>query len=240
MQNENLRALLGQKEEQLWLTTVEAEHALDPQKEQFRSVAQNYETHARDITSVEVAQSEVKVHRRMQGAMHQQSQELKTEQNRLRATRTEAQTALIFKDEIVDHAENVLQMPTDAVAYEARQALHAKRSQIDSIEEHALQYIHTTEVRAQGEVMGKDIDLQRQTQDIMILQKSISRLADQVSDSSMNIQDPMISEQQLQNMMMNEAESFSYIRHEMTQEMNHWKREALISQQLQRKNLAKS
>ena len=56
----------------------------------------------------------------------------------------------------------------------------------------------------------------------------------------MNIQDPMISEQQLQNMMMNEAESFSYIRHEITQEMNHWKREALISQQLQRENLAKS
>ena len=108
----------------------------------------------------------------MQGALHQQSQQLKTERNRLRATRTEAQTALnIQRQEIVDHAENVLQMRTDAVATEARQALQAKQSQIDSIEEHALHYIHETEVSAQGEVMRKDIDLQRQTQDILRLQK---------------------------------------------------------------------
>ena len=55
----------------------------------------------------------------------------------------------------------------------------------------------------------------------------------------MNIQDSMISKQQLQHMMMTEAESFSYMEHEVTQEKEHWKREALLSQSLQRGNLAK-
>ena len=177
MQNEalwqeshTLRELLCQKEEQLWQTTQQAEHAIHQQNEQLRNVAQNYENHARDITSVEVAQSEVKVHRRMQGAM-QQSQELKREQHRLRATRTEAQKALDSqRQEIIDHAENVLHQRTDAVATEARQALQAKQSQIDIIEERALHHIHSTEVRAQGEVMRKDLDLQRPAEDIFALQ----------------------------------------------------------------------
>ena len=169
--NQSLRDELGQKEEQLFQTTQAAEQVIHNQREQFRGVAQNYEAYARDLTNVEVAQSEVKVHRQMQGALNQREQQLKNEQNRLRATRTEAQTALnTQRQEIVDHAENVLQMRTDAVATEARQALQAKQSQIESIEEHALHYIHETEVPAQGQVMKKDLDLQRQTQDILILQ----------------------------------------------------------------------
>ena len=87
--------------------------------------------------------------------------------------------------------------------------------------------------------MQKDMDLQRQTQDILGLQKEISRLETQVSDSSMNVQNSSISESQLQRMMMREAESFSYQKHEMTQEREHWKREALLSQSLQPENLAK-
>ena len=146
--NEDLRAQLGQKDEQLWQTSRAVEHAIHNQKEQFRSVAQNYEAHARDITSVEVAQSEVRVHRQMQGALNHQNQQVKNEQNRLRATRTEAQTALdIQRQEIVDHAENVLQMRTDTVATEARQALQAKQSQIESIEE--MLFITFTKTRRQ-------------------------------------------------------------------------------------------
>ena len=143
------------------------------------------------------------------------------------------------RQEIVDHAENVLQMRTDAVATEARQALQAKQSQIESIEEHALHYIHVNEATAQGEIMQKDMDLQRQTQDILVMQREISRLESQVNDSSMNVQNSSISEHQLQRMMMQEAESFSYQKHEVTQEREHWKREALLSQSLQRENLAK-
>ena len=60
--------------------------------------------------------------------------------------------------------------------------------------------------------MRKDIDLQRQTQDILGLQREISRLETQVNDSSMNIQNSSISEHQLQRMMMQEAEAFSYPR----------------------------
>ena len=130
--NQSLRDELGQKEEQLFQTTRAAEHAIHNQKEQFRGVAQNYEAYARDLTSVEVAQSEVKVHRQMQGALNQREQQLKNEQKRLRATRTEAQTALhTQRQEIVDHAENVLQMRTDAVATEARQALQAKNHRLN-------------------------------------------------------------------------------------------------------------
>merc|ERR1712086_865834 len=140
--------------EQLFQTTQAAEQVIHNQNEQFRGVAQNYEAYARDLTNVEVAQSEVKVHRQMQGALNQREQQLKNEQNRLRATRTEAQTALnTQRQETVDHAENVLQMRTDAVATEARQALQAKQSQIDSIEEHALHHIHVNEATAQGEIM---------------------------------------------------------------------------------------
>ena len=163
--------MLSEKERQLWQTTQQAEQVIHQQGEQFRNVAQNYEDQARDITSVEVAQSEVKIHRQMQGDLQEHSQEFKTEQRRLIATRTEAQKALdIQKQEIIDHAENVLQQRTDAVATEARQALQAKQSQIDIIEERALHHIHSTEVRAQGEVMRKDLDLQRPAEDIFALQ----------------------------------------------------------------------
>ena len=46
----------------------------------------------------------------------------------------------------------------------------------------------------------------------------------------MNAQE-YVSEQQIQYMLMKEAESFNLVEQELTQEMNHWKKEAMISQQ---------
>ena len=50
----------------------------------------------------------------------------------------------------------------------------------------------------------------------------------------------MFSEQQIQYMLMKEAESFNLVEQELTQEMNHWKKEANDKPAIQRGNLAKS
>ena len=74
------------------------------------------------------------------------------------------------------------------MATEAREALQAKRAQVVDIEEQAFQYVHSTENRAQGEVMQKDMDLQRQAEETLTLQQAVSKLELQANDYSMNAQ----------------------------------------------------
>ena len=82
-------------EELLNQTTHRAEFAHNYEQDHFGQVARNFEEQVREVAKVEIAQSEVKVHRQMQGALHQQGQDLKTEQSRLRATRTEAKLSIV-------------------------------------------------------------------------------------------------------------------------------------------------
>ena len=151
-ENDLLREELLQQGQQLQATNERAHQALLHQRDGFQRVASEYQHQAREVRDVEVAQARVQCQGQMQGALSQTKRQLHFEENRLRATRSEADQAInAQRQEIIDQAENVLHQRTDAVATEAREALQAKQLQIADIEQRAVQYVYATEIETEGE-----------------------------------------------------------------------------------------
>ena len=114
------------------------------------------------------------------------------------------------------------------MATEARQALQAKQQQIVDIEENVQQWVDSAELEAEGALIAKDLDLQRQAESILKLQGAISRMGNHMSDDSLKRNNErMLTERQV-------AESWKQQNQQMAQQSAQaetWKQQATKSEQ---------
>jgi len=106
-------------------------------RSQFEIAAQRYKQEAREITNVEVAQSQAQLHATYNSALMQAHHEVQTTQGQaeqyVQNIKTEAQQELVGAQQvIVQQAEHHVKIQRDAVVTEARQALNHKDSEIQN------------------------------------------------------------------------------------------------------------
>jgi len=112
-----------------------AEHA--DYRNKFEIAAQLYKQEAREITNVEVAQSQAQLHASYSSALMQAHNEVQVTQGlaeqHVQHIKTEAQQELVGAQQvIVQQAEHHVRTQREAVVTEAKQALHNKDSEIQN------------------------------------------------------------------------------------------------------------
>jgi len=132
-----------------------AEH--EDYRNRFEAAAQRYKQEAREVTNVEVAQSQAQLHASYSSAMLQAHQQIQRTQGiaveHVQHIKTEAQQELEGAQQvIVQQAEHHVKVQRDAVVSEAKHALHEKDTEIQYQQRSLVEEARAFAVQEQNQV----------------------------------------------------------------------------------------